>query len=48
MKTYNDDREKSMAEPEYHNYKKFRFKFIHVFMVVIIIFTLAVVAYRLQ
>lgn len=48
MKHYNDDREKSMAEPEYHKYKKFKLKFIHIFMAAIIMFTLAVISYHLQ
>ena len=40
MKYYNDDREKSMAEPGY--IKKKKIKFIHVFVTVAILFTLAV------
>jgi len=40
MKYYNDDREKSMVEPGY--IKKKKLKFIHVFIAVAILFTLAV------
>ena len=41
MKYHNDDREKSMAEPEY--FKKKKIKFIHIFVIAAILFTLAVI-----